>query len=175
MIDSSHLKGHTLEVGPTTEIKGSSTDLKKKTAKKITKGGKSKNEVDMKIWYAWVETCSKKYGISPYLALALAEVESSKGNLKYRFGKISKTYYGPYGIHRAFGKKPYYWDIENPYMNTEIGIRALAHHIKNQGSLRKALRKYNTGDGRAQFIRYCKRIEYLVVRNEREKVFDKER
>jgi len=175
MIDSYHPQGHTIEVGPTTEIKGGSTDLKKKTAKKLAKGGKNKKEVDMKEWYSWVETCSKKYGVSKYLALALAEVESSKGKLRYRFGWISKTYCGPYGIHKCFGKKPYYWDIENPYINTEVGIRALARHIKKQGSLRKALRKYNTGDGQTQFIRYCKRIEYLAARNEKERVFDRER
>lgn len=128
----------------------------------------------MKIWLEWVKICSKKYGISPYLALALAETESSKGKRRFRFGKISKTYYGPYGIHRCFGKNPYNWDIENPYMNTEIGIRALARHIKKQGSLRRALKKYNTGDGPTQFIRYCKRIEYLARRNKKEKVFDKE-
>jgi len=154
-----------------------SVDLPGKSAKKITKGGTKSKEVNLKEWFNYVKICSKKYGISPYLALALAESESSLRGQRFRFGKISKTYYGPYGIHKCFYGRQGFGDISNPYVNTEVGIRALAGHIhrakgNEKTKLRKALRKYNTGDGPAQFARYCNRIESLVKKNQREKVFE---
>jgi soluble lytic murein transglycosylase-like protein len=114
---------------------------------------------------------SEKYGIDPNLALALAEVESSEKGRIFRFGRMGKgTFYGPFGIHKSFLSK---WDIADPFVNTEVGIRALSNHIKKQGSLRGALKKYNTGDHGVKFERYFKRIKSLQHKYEELKPFTK--
>lgn len=115
----------------------------------------------MSDWLAFVHKTSIKYGVDPYFALAVAEVESSYKGERFRFGKVSKTYYGPYGIHKCFLKK---WNIADPYVNTEVGIRALARY-KNQ---RKSLKKYNVSFNEG----YYKRIKYLENKNRKEKAFD---
>jgi hypothetical protein len=126
-----------------------------------------KNTIHFNEWLKWVEYCSNLYNVDKCIALALAETESSLGKTKYRFGWISRTYCGPYGIHKCYGKKPYYWDIVDPYENTKIGIRALAHHIKKRGSLKKALKVYNTHFN----MRYYNRIMELAKINRKNKIF----
>lgn len=112
-------------------------------------------------WLNYVKTCSEKYGIDPNVALAVAEVESSGQGQRFRFGPIGKgTYYGPYGIKKCFLSK---WDIADPYVNTEIGIKALTRYR----DLRKSLRKYNAEFNEA----YYRRIVYLAQQNRRQGVF----
>lgn len=114
-------------------------------------------------WLAFVKACSAKYGIDPNFALAVAEVESSYKGERFRFGKMGKgTYYGPFGIHKCFLSK---WRIDDPYINTEVGIRALSR-FKDQ---RKSLRKYNASFNEA----YYQTIKRIEARNRKTKVFEK--
>jgi hypothetical protein len=116
----------------------------------------------MSDWYRFVKACSAKYGVDPYFALAVAETESSCKGRQFRFGKMGKgTYYGPFGIHKCFLSK---WDINDPFVNTEVGIRALSRYR----SQRQALKKYNTAFNEG----YYKRIKSLESKNRRDKVFD---
>ena len=119
----------------------------------------------MQEWNRYVEAMAEKYNVDKYLCLALAETESSGKGERIRFGKISKTYYGPFGIHKCFLKK---WDIADWKVNTEVGIRALAGHIKRQGSLHGALKKYNTGDKGVKFEGYVNKIKNLQRKYKRE-------
>jgi len=121
----------------------------------------NKQPIDMKNWLNWVLLCSKKYGVDPYFALAVAETESSNRNVRFRFNRIGRTYYGPMGIHKCFLKK---WNISDPYVNTEVGIRALARY----GSQKKALKKYNASFNMA----YYRRIKHLEHKNRQSKIFD---
>jgi hypothetical protein len=112
-------------------------------------------------WFTWVRICSEKYGVDPCFALAVAETESSCRGHQFRFGKMGKgTYYGPFGIHRCFLKK---WDIDDPWTNTMIGIRALARYKDR----RRTLQKYNTAFNEA----YWRRICFLERRNRNAGVF----
>ena len=100
--------------------------------------------------------------MDPYICLGVAGAESSLGEVEFRFGPMGRTYYGPFGIHKCFLEK---WKIDDPYVNTEVGIRALARH-KN---LRRSLKKYN-----AEFNEsYYKRVIYLARKYRREGVFEK--
>ena len=128
----------------------------------------STRPTNMQEWYDHVRVIAEKYGMDPYLCLALAEAESSGKGERVRFGKMGKTYYGPFGIHKCFLNK---WDIDDWKVNTEVGIRALSNHIHKQRSLEGALRKYNTGDGPAQFHRYIQRIKQLRRKWQSEKIF----
>jgi len=113
-------------------------------------------------WLSFVKTCSERYGVDPNFALAVAETESSCKGKRFRFGRMGKgTFYGPFGIHKCFRRR---WDIGNPYVNTQVGIRALARH-KNQ---RRSLRKYNASFNEA----YWKRVKQLEARNRKNGVFD---
>lgn len=116
----------------------------------------------MRDWLNYVKACSEKYGIDPNIALAVAEVESSGKGQRFRFGKLGKgTYYGPYGVNKCFLSK---WNIADPYVNTEIGIRALARNK----DIRKSLRKYNAEFNEA----YYRRIMQLAAQNRRQGVFE---
>lgn len=119
-------------------------------------------QINFQDWLKQVKICSDKYGVDPYFALAVAEVESSNKEVRFRFGKMGKgTYYGPFGIHKCFLKK---WTINDPMVNTEVGIRALARYTDQ----RKSLRKYNL----AFHEGYFKRIKQLEARNRKDGVFD---
>jgi hypothetical protein len=115
----------------------------------------------MQSWLHHVKVCSGRYGVDPYFALAVAETESSTRGMKFRFGKMGKgTYYGPFGIHKCFLSR---WNIADPFINTEVGIRALARS-KDQ---RKALKRYNAEFNEA----YWRRIKQLEAANRRANVF----
>jgi hypothetical protein len=119
--------------------------------------------VNMPEWLAFVKSCSEKYGVDPYFALAVAETESSCKGKRFRFGRLGKgTYYGPFGIHRCFIRR---WNIADLYINTEVGIRSLARY-KSQ---RRTLKKYNASFNEV----YYRRIKFLEARNRREQVFCK--
>ena len=118
-------------------------------------------------WVILVKAYSMAYGVDPNLSLALAETEGSKGSVRFRFGLYGR-YWLPFGIYKGC-KVP---RPDTPGGNAEAGIRALARHLRKcGGNLKAALRKYNTGDGPAQFERYYRRIKQLEARNRREGVF----
>jgi soluble lytic murein transglycosylase-like protein len=117
-------------------------------------------------WLRYVKTCSEKYNIDPNFALAVAETESSTKEVRFRFGKMGRSkYYGPFGIHKCFLKK---WNINDPFVNTEVGIRALARYGPGDGNYRRALKKYNATFNEA----YYRRIKELQRRNKSAKVFE---
>lgn len=113
-------------------------------------------------WLAWVKTCADKYGVDPYICLAVANTESSKGGKEFRFGRMGNSnYYGPFGIHKDFLKK---WRIDDWRVNTEVGIRALARYR----DLRKSLKKYNAEFNEAYYLR----IKYLERKYSKAGVFN---
>jgi hypothetical protein len=101
--------------------------------------------------------------VDPYICLGVAGAESSTREVEFRFGKMGRSrYYGPFGIHKCFLDK---WRIDDPYVNTEVGIRALARH---KDDLRRSLKKYN-----AEFNEgYYKRVIFLAKKYRKERVFD---
>ncbi|MGA7886359.1 MAG: hypothetical protein WCA44_11510 [Acidobacteriaceae bacterium] len=112
-------------------------------------------------WLQEVKMVSEYYGVNPNFALAVAETESSCRGQQFRFGSMGKgTYFGPFGIHKCFRAK---WDIADPYINTVIGIRALARYRDK----RRTLRKYNAAFNEAYWRRVC----YLERRNREAGVF----
>ena len=116
----------------------------------------------MRAWLHHVKAMAEKYSVDPNFALAVAEVESSNKEVRFRFGKMGKgTYYGPFGVHKCFLSK---WDINDPMVNTEVGIRALARYADQ----RRSLRKYNASFNEA----YYRRIRQLEARNRKEGVFE---
>jgi hypothetical protein len=124
----------------------------------------------MQEWYAYVQQMAKKYKLDPNLCAALAAGESGKGGQEVRFCWVGHgKYHAPYNLYRGFLKK---WDITDWRVNTEVGIMTLAHKIEKYGSLRAALRKYNTGDGSAQFNKYFKNILRLKQQYKDRKVFE---
>ena len=105
----------------------------------------------MSAWLHWIKVCATWYGVDPYFALAVAETESSNSEVRFRFGRLGKgTYYGPFGIHKDFLKR---WAIDDPWVNTEVGIRALGRY-RDQ---RRTLQKYNAAFTEA----YWRRIKTL--------------
>ena len=114
-------------------------------------------------WLSFVKVTAEKYGVEPAFALAVAEVESSGKGKRFRFGKMGRSkYYGPFGVHQCFMSK---WDISDPYINTEVGIKALSRYKDS----RRALKKYNTAFNET----YFRRIKTLEARNNKEQIWKK--
>jgi hypothetical protein len=97
------------------------------------------------ILLAWMKACCLNYGVEPEFALAVARVESGTKTEMLRFGPMGKSgrYYGPFGIERSFLKK---WPIDNPFVNIEVGVKALRGPDK-----RRVLRRYNATFNEAYF------------------------
>lgn len=116
-------------------------------------------------WVILVKAYSMAYGVDPNLALALAETEGSKGDVRFRFGRYGR-YYLPFGIYRGC-KVP---RPDTPGGNAEAGIKALARHLrKSKGNLRAALRRYNVDPN--GFEAYYQKVVRLTKQNEKERVF----
>ena len=103
---------------------------------------------------AWMKVCCLNYGVEPEFALAVARVESGTKTEKLRFGPMGKSgkYYGPFGIERSFLRR---WPIDNPFVNVEVGVKALRGSDK-----RRILQRYNTNFNEAYFravITTCRR------------------
>lgn len=87
-------------------------------------------------WWQQVQAAAAAAGVDPYFAAAVAWVECAG----WKAGPLGKgpngrKYIGPMGINRCFAAR---WDIYDPLVNLEVGIRAL------RGRDRKAvLRRYN--------------------------------
>jgi hypothetical protein len=112
-----------------------------------------------------MKDCGERYGVKPEVILAVAKIEGQdlKDGL-IRLGPIGKgTYYGPMGIFRGFKVAPYYWNIDDPFVNVEVGARAL------RGNLNRKLRRYNEKFTK----RYYNEIVSLSKKYEREKVFER--
>ncbi len=69
-------------------------------------------------------------------------------------------YSGPFGINRCFLSR---WNVDDPWINTVIGIRALARYQDK----RRTLMKYNANFNES----YWRRVKELERRNRRAEVF----
>ena len=108
----------------------------------------------------WLLTCCKTYHVDPAFALAVARLESGTKTQEYRLGRLGKSkYYGPFGIHRDFLKK---WPIDNPYINIQVGVKALRGTDK-----RRVLRRYNTASNRTYERAVLAKMRELKRRNGR--------
>lgn len=99
----------------------------------------------------FIRTCALYYGVEPEFAQAVAIVESrpAGGGMEIRVGRLGKSrYYGPFGIHRDFLKK---WDIANPYVNVEVGVKALRG--KDQVAV---LKRYNRSFNQGYYREVCR-------------------
>ena len=77
-----------------------------------------------------------KYNVEPAAAMAVAHIESRKGQQEFRVGLMGRTYYGPFGVNKCFLKK---WSVDELDTNIKVGVKALS---RNQ-NLKKSLQKYN--------------------------------
>jgi len=112
-------------------------------------------------WLHLVQIVSKEYGVDPNFALAVAETESSCKGRQFRFGRMGRSHYsGPFGINRCFLSR---WNVDDPWINTVIGIRALARYQDK----RRTLMKYNANFNES----YWRRVKELERRNRRAEVF----
>jgi len=99
----------------------------------------------------FIRTCALHYGVEPEFAQAVAIVESrpAGGGMEMRVGRLGKSrYFGPFGIHQDFLKK---WDIANPYVNVEVGVKALRGADK-----RRVLRRYNASFNELYYREVCR-------------------
>lgn len=95
---------------------------------------------------AWLQACALTYGVEPEFAWAVARVESGvPGGAEIRCGPLGRAgkYYGPFGIHRDFRRR---WPINDPFVNVEVGIKALRGTDKRQ-----VLRRYNAAFNEAYY------------------------
>ena len=83
----------------------------------------------------WTKVYASIYGVDPYFALGVFNVESGVPGQEFRAGLMGKTYYGPAGIHRSFLTR---WPIDDLKTNIEVGVAALRGK-----SPRAVLRRYN--------------------------------
>lgn len=118
-------------------------------------------------WIILVKAYSMAYGVDPNLSLALAEAEGSGKDSRFRFGRHGR-YWLPFGLYVGCHVPR----ANTPGGNAEGGIKALAGHLRREGNLWAALRKYNTGDSPAQFERYFRRIKFLEEQNRLARVFE---
>jgi len=109
---------------------------------------------------------AEHYKVDKYFALAVASIESSKGNKLFRFGKVGR-YHLPWGIHE-YVIKDRGWPVQDIYVQTEVAIRAIARWKRKTGSYKRAMAKYNCSFNMA----YWKRIKELESVFREERIFD---
>jgi hypothetical protein len=112
---------------------------------------------------AWMQTCGLTYGVEPEFVWAVARVESGvPGISEIRCGPLGRAgkYYGPMGINRCFKTK---WPIDDPFVNVEIGVKALRGADK-----RRVLKRYNAAFNEA----YYRAVMALYRQAKREGKFD---
>ena len=100
---------------------------------------------------AWFQTCGALYGVEPEFAWAVARVESGvPGGPEIRLGPLGRRgkYYGP---------------IDDPYVNVEVGVKALRGADK-----RRVLQRYNAAFNEA----YCRAVMSTYHQAKREGKFD---
>ena len=81
-----------------------------------------------------------KYGTKPEYIMAVAHIESRKGNVEFRTNKTGR-YYQPMGIHECFLRERG-WPVNTLDGNIEVGARAL-RGIQSEDRLKSRLKKYN--------------------------------
>lgn len=115
--------------------KSKSNTFRGKVTKKVKRQPLSEQEIIDLIYKA-----ARKHGVDPFFAMAVASVESRlPGRNKFRCGPIGRgTYYGPFGLHKCFLKR---WDISDPVVNIEIGVRSLKP--RKGETLKHRMRRYN--------------------------------
>jgi hypothetical protein len=113
------------------------------------------------VFLAWMMVCSLYYGVEPEFALAVARVESGTQAEWVRFGRLGRSpYYGPMGINKCFLNK---WPIDNPYVNMEIGVKALRGPDK-----RRVLKRYNEKFDEG----YFRAVMAAYQQHKRERIFE---
>jgi hypothetical protein len=120
----------------------------------------------MQEWLAEVKAVSEKYDMDPNDMLAVAQAEGEKNGYRWYFGRVGR-YYLPWGIH-GYVIKERGWNVRDWRVQTEVAIRALAHHRRKRGGLLSGLRSYNKSCTSA----YINRVVSLAKRNKQAKVFD---
>ena len=105
-------------------------------------------------WWAKTQAAAVRHGVDPYFAAAVGYIECAgwKQGPVGR-GPNGRRYIGPMGINRCFADR---WDIYDPLVNLDVGIRALrgANH-------RVVLRRYNaqcTRDYESAVLRLCQQF-----------------
>lgn len=81
---------------------------------------------------------SEKHGVDPHLVVAVIKVESG-------FNPRATSYAGAKGLMQIMPKYHYCKDYFNPEENIKVGTKLLAGYIKEEGDLKLALRRYNSG------------------------------
>jgi len=106
---------------------------------------------------AWMQACATLYGVEPEFALAVATIES-----RLQCGPLGRkgTYCGPMGIHKCFRAK---WDIDNPFVNIAVGVRALKGRDQ-----RRVLQRYNASFNEA----YWRAVQSCRRQYQRDRVFE---
>jgi hypothetical protein len=81
---------------------------------------------------SYIARCARAHGVDPGFAVAVATIES-----RLQCGPLGRrgTYLGPMGIHKTFRAR---WNIDNPWVNVEVGVKALRGRDQV-----KVLRRYN--------------------------------
>lgn len=100
----------------------------------------------------FIRTCALYYGVDPEFAQAVAIVESrpTGSGMEIRVGPLGKrgSFVGPMGIAKCFASK---WDIYNPYVNVEVGVKALRG--QNQVAV---LKRYNKAFNQGYYREVCR-------------------
>ena len=79
---------------------------------------------------AWLVMCAYFYGVDPNFALRVARVESGTRTQEFRVGRLGRTdFWGPMGIRGRYIRG---MDMDNPYLNVMVGVRALRGADKRQ-------------------------------------------
>lgn len=94
--------------------------------------------IDPWVWLFLVSVLCKQHNLPPAEALGVAHIESRIGSKEFRFGPMTRRFSGPMGIARCFP------GADDPCMNTVLGVEALARLKRKKGSLKGALRVYNS-------------------------------
>lgn len=100
------------------------------------------------ILVAWIKVCAAHWNVDPALALAVANVESRIGAQEFRVGRIGKSFYGPFGIHKCFKRK---WHIEEWPVNVWVGCMSL-RGIWTEKRAKKRLKRYNAEFDRGYWL-----------------------
>jgi hypothetical protein len=91
---------------------------------------------------------------------ALARVESGNKRQVMRFGKVGKSFYGPFNIHRDFGAHN-----RNPFINTITAVKSFQGMGSNKAKIRRRLRKYNASFDEGYYKAIMKLSEQLRVKS----------
>lgn len=103
----------------------------------------------------WVYEQSHQYGVQPDLVVGLIAAESSfSPSAVSRVGAIGYTQVWPkWHLDRIGGR-----NINNPYINIQVGVDYLAECIKRRVTMYDALACYNGSDSKESADRYYMRV-----------------